>query len=330
MAAFNVRKTQFQMFIMSRIYLNDEYVAMTRSYFQQYTKLSIPAFRDILIQHMKSVKKSIEERAQHKIEYDSWVNERQMQTIEEKVDKSKALDASLVDTDYSGTDSKEQDTSSILGNDIHHDDADIRPIYDEEPMAEVQATAKINIFAIGQQYVGQPKFNNEGEVDQNAEECHDACPSPAILTDNQTPEHSYQTFESENIWKPMLQSHRNQLVVRQPTAFKSEQPRISKPRFASHVNVNNDLSKPITTHYLPKEREAASAKPHHMIASSNSRISSKNMPRFSSNDMVHNHYQEEAKKKTQERSRNSEPSLMPSARSQSTANGSKPTPMSNT
>nr|GEZ03316.1 hypothetical protein [Tanacetum cinerariifolium] len=118
----------------------------------------------------------------------------------------------------------------------------------------------------------------------------------------------------------MLQSHRNQSVVRQPTAFKSERPRISKPRCDSQVDVNYDLSKPVTTHYLPKEREAASAKPHHMIASSNSRIISKNMPRFSSNDMVYNHYLEEAKKKTQECSRNSEPSLMPSARSQSRAN----------
>nr|GEW79489.1 actin-binding, cofilin/tropomyosin type [Tanacetum cinerariifolium] len=132
------------------------------------------------------------------------------------------------------------------------------------------------------------------------------------------------------IGKPMLQSHRNQLVVRQWTAFKSERPRILKPRFASKVDVNNDLSKPVTTHYLLKEREDASAKSHYMITSSNSRISSKNMPRFSSNDMVHNHYLEEAKKKTQERSRNSEPSLMPSPRSQSTTNGSKLNPRSNT
>ncbi|GKD40265.1 hypothetical protein Tco_1260472 [Tanacetum coccineum] len=51
--------------------------------------------------------------------------------------------------------------------------------------------------------------------------------------------------------------------------------------------------------------------------------------RYSSNDMVHKHYLEEAKKKTQESSRNSEPSVMPSARSQSTTNGSKPTPRIN-
>ncbi|GKB63558.1 hypothetical protein Tco_0919744, partial [Tanacetum coccineum] len=51
--------------------------------------------------------------------------------------------------------------------------------------------------------------------------------------------------------------------------------------------------------------------------------------RYSSNDMVHNHYLEEAKKKTQKSSRNSEPSVMPSARSQSTANDSKPKPRIN-
>ncbi|GJV41937.1 hypothetical protein Tco_1420377 [Tanacetum coccineum] len=45
--------------------------------------------------------------------------------------------------------------------------------------------------------------------------------------------------------------------------------------------------------------------------------------------MVHNHYLEEAKKKTQESNRNSEPSVMPSARSQSTANGSKQKPKIN-
>ncbi|GKE72694.1 hypothetical protein Tco_1534735 [Tanacetum coccineum] len=45
------------------------------------------------------------------------VNERQMQTTEEKVDTSKALDASLVDTESSGTESQEQDTSSRSGSD---------------------------------------------------------------------------------------------------------------------------------------------------------------------------------------------------------------------
>ncbi|GKD02844.1 hypothetical protein Tco_1177818, partial [Tanacetum coccineum] len=74
--------------------------------------------------------------------------------------------------------------------------------------------------------------------------------------------------------------------------------------------------------------EFAFAKPTHMIASSSSRNSSKNMPRFSSNDMVYNHYLDEARKKTQERDRNSKTSVMPSARFQSTDDDSKPKPRS--
>nr|GEV22913.1 hypothetical protein [Tanacetum cinerariifolium] len=337
-------------------------------YFIQYTGYAILEFRDILIQHLESVKKSINERVQLKREYDSWVNERKMQTTEEKVDTSKALDASSVDTECN------------------------------------------------QQHTEQPEFNNEEEAVQNAEECHDTCPSQflkeksneakvkhdidVIETINIELEHKVAKLLKENeylkknykelfdsikitrakttkhttyliatneklksqlqekgfaiaalknelrkstgnsvntkfakssiLGKPMSQPLRNQSVVRQPTAFKSERPRFSKPRYDSQVDVHNDLSKPVTTHYLPKEREAASVKPHHMIASSNSRISLKNMTRFSSNDMVHNHYLEEAKKRTQEQSRNSEPSLMHSARSQSTANSSKPLPRRNT
>nr|GEV81163.1 hypothetical protein [Tanacetum cinerariifolium] len=133
---------------------------------------------------------------------------------------------------------------------------------------------------------GQDTETFTGTMAENAEECHDTCPLLDIFTDNQIPEHPYQSLESEKDWKPMSQPLRNQLVVRQPTAFKSERPRFSKPRCDSQVDVHNDLSKPVNTHYLPKEREAASAKPHHMIASSNFRISTKNMTRFSSNDIT--------------------------------------------
>ncbi|GJR04454.1 hypothetical protein Tco_0527438 [Tanacetum coccineum] len=99
--------------------------------------------------------------------------------------------------------------------------------------------------------------------------------------------------------KPVLQPFRNQSVVRQLSAFKSERPKISKPRFASQVDVEKDSN------------------------------SSKNMPRFSSNDMVHNHYLEEAKKMTQEKDRNSKSSVIHSTRLQNTTNGSKQKPRSN-
>ncbi|GKD08028.1 hypothetical protein Tco_1187713, partial [Tanacetum coccineum] len=128
---------------------------------------------------MEYVKESIDERALHKREHDNRVNETQMQTIIEKVDTSKALDASSVIIKSNGTESQEQDTSSKPGNDAHVDDAYIRPIYDEEPIAEVQMTADDNVSATGQQHTKQPESNNEGKVDQNADQCYDTCPLPA-------------------------------------------------------------------------------------------------------------------------------------------------------
>ncbi|GJU01679.1 hypothetical protein Tco_1112017 [Tanacetum coccineum] len=235
----------------------------------------------------------------------------------------------------SGTPLKEQDTSSRSGN-----DADIRPIYNEEPMAVVQMIAEINVFAIGQQHTKQPEFNNEGEkgthgqfskVKSNeAKVKHDIDVIETIniklehkvaklLKENETLKRHYKelydsikTTRAKNIehtisliannnkfkaqlqekgfaiaalknelrkltgnsvntkfaklsilGKPALQPRRNQSIVRQPTAFKSERPRFSKQRFASRVDVNNDLSKPVTTHYLPKERESLLQNPSH-------------------------------------------------------------------
>ncbi|GKF58280.1 hypothetical protein Tco_0171817 [Tanacetum coccineum] len=127
MASFKVLETQFQMFINSQIYLNDDYIVMTRNYFLQYTQLDIPEFRETLVQFMEYVKKLIDERALHKMECDSRVNERQTQTTEEKIDTSNALDAldaSSVIIKSNETKSQKQDTSSRSRN-----DADIRPIY---------------------------------------------------------------------------------------------------------------------------------------------------------------------------------------------------------
>ncbi|GJS60239.1 hypothetical protein Tco_0655023 [Tanacetum coccineum] len=103
-----------------------------------------------LIQHMEYVKKSTDKRALHKRDYNSRVNDRQMHITEEKVDTSKALDASLVDTESSRTKSKKLETSNRLGNDAHVDDVNINAIYDEEPMVEVQLTADNHVFATGQ------------------------------------------------------------------------------------------------------------------------------------------------------------------------------------
>nr|GEU83607.1 hypothetical protein [Tanacetum cinerariifolium] len=224
-------------------------------YFFEYTRIEVKHFRDTLLQHIGNVKKSVAERTRHKRQYDIRVNKSQMQTQKSKIDTGKAVDVDLVVTKSSGTESEVQDDNSRSGNETDTDDVDIRPIYDEEPMAKVQLTAKCNIFAIGQQHTEQLEIINK-------------------------------------------------------------------------VDANNNLSRPVTQYYLPKRRESIFAKPDHMIASSESRNRSKNMQIFSSNDMVHNHYLDEAWKKTQERDRNSKTSVMPSAGFHSTSDGSKLKPRS--
>ncbi|GKA38702.1 hypothetical protein Tco_0731253 [Tanacetum coccineum] len=68
-------------------------------------------------------------------------------------------------------------------------------------------------------------------------------------------------------------------------------------------------------------------KPNHVIASGSSRNSSKES--YGSNDMAHNYYLEEAKKKTQDKNMNLKPSVMHNTSLQNIANGSKPKPRSN-
>nr|GEX75617.1 Gag-Pol polyprotein [Tanacetum cinerariifolium] len=223
-------------------------------------------------------------------QYDRRVNKRLMQTQESKID----------------TDA---------------DDADIRPIYDEEPMAKVQLTAECNIFVIGQQHTEQPEIINEGKCFCNCCFKNDLKKLKGNSVDTKFANISV-------LGKPVVQPLKNQSVVRQLNAFKNERPQMLKQRFASQVDGNHNLSKPVTQDYLPKKSESAFAKLDHMIASSSSRNSFKNMPRFSSNDMVHNHYLDEAKKKTQERDRNSKTSVMTPARFQSTTDDRKSKPKS--
>ncbi|GJY22768.1 hypothetical protein Tco_0396426 [Tanacetum coccineum] len=393
------------------------------------------------------------------------MNERQMQSRESKVVSSKALDASLVVTECSGTKSDEHITSSSSGTYITHVvDADIRPVNDQVPSAEVHLTAQHNVLANEQQHTDQSKpsydtyllekvdsnttpdstnMSHRGrEIDQDAE--HDQVKSPLfkaeflktndmvekevynelsidfynlknivfhlksecnkrkkvfkakstlicklknqiksmkdssneakvkndidvieainielehsvakLLTANEQlhkeNKHLKQTYKElydsikktrvqntdnndslisqinqksvknadlkaqiqEKVFanaalknelrklkgnsvytkfakpsilgKPVLQPLRNQSVVRQPNAFKSERPNFSKPRNSQEES-------------------------------------------YGSNDMAHNNYLEEARKKTQERNRNSKPSVMPSIRLQNTANGGTPNP----
>ncbi|GKD46573.1 hypothetical protein Tco_1271218, partial [Tanacetum coccineum] len=285
----------------------------------EYTRTEIQQIRDTLIQHMESVKKS---------------------STEGKVDSSKALDAGLVVTKSNETESERHVSSNRSGKDTHAEDADINSVNDKQPLAEVQLTVQHDTLANEQQHSVQSEPIYDKHLLEKTVENADL---KALIQEkvfvNVALKNELRKLKGNSVdtkfakpsilGKPVLQPPRNQSVVRQPNAFKSERPNFSKPRFASQVDVNNVLSKPVTQHYLPKGRESAFAKPNHMIASSSSRNSSKNMPRFSSNDMVHNYYLEEAKKKTQERDRKSTTSVMPSAKSQNTTKSCKSKPRSN-
>ncbi|GJR48419.1 hypothetical protein Tco_1316522 [Tanacetum coccineum] len=84
-------------------------------------------FRDSLIQHIKSVKKSIDERSQLKLQ---------------------------------GAKSDEHITSSSLGTYITQVmDADIRPVNNQVPSAEVHLTAPYNVLANEQQHIDQSEPN---------------------------------------------------------------------------------------------------------------------------------------------------------------------------
>nr|GEV83867.1 hypothetical protein [Tanacetum cinerariifolium] len=143
---------------------------MIDKYFAEYTIIEVKHFKETLLQHMGNVMKYVAERTRHQRQYDRRVNKRQMHTQESKIDACKAIDDDLVIKESSETESEVQDDSSKPGKDTNVDDVNIRPIYDKEPMAKEQLTAKWNIFAIGQHHTEQPEIINEGRVDQYTEE----------------------------------------------------------------------------------------------------------------------------------------------------------------
>ncbi|GJV49639.1 hypothetical protein Tco_1439851 [Tanacetum coccineum] len=221
MDAFKVLKTQFQMFINFRYYFADDDSLMIRKYFLAYTRTEVRQFRDTLVQHMESVKESIQERAKHKREYNRRINDRMMQSKEGKVDSSKAFNAGLIVTESNETELERHISSSRSGNDTHAEDELINSVNDKQPMAEVQLTAEHNILTNEQQHTVQfkpiydtyplEKVNSNithdstnmshmgGEIDQNAKQCQVSCPLLDPSFDNMSTEFSNQSLESENI-----------------------------------------------------------------------------------------------------------------------------------
>ncbi|GKC26850.1 hypothetical protein Tco_1034144 [Tanacetum coccineum] len=197
---FWVLNNQFQKFIDWQYFLDYD-SEMTEKLIVEYTGIKVKQFRETLLLHMGNVKKSVAERTRHKRQYDRRMKERQMQSRESKVVSSKALDASLVVTECSGTKSDDHITSSSSGTYIIHVvDADIGPVNDQVPSAEVHLTAQHNVLANEQQHTDQsePSYDTYllenvdsnttsdlinmshigGEIDQDAEQ--DQVKSPLL------------------------------------------------------------------------------------------------------------------------------------------------------
>ncbi|GJT37946.1 hypothetical protein Tco_0937811 [Tanacetum coccineum] len=188
----------------------------------------------------------------------------------------KALDAGSVITESSRTKSDKHDTSSSLRTYITHAvDADIRPVNDQVPFAEVQLTAQHNVLANEQQHTEQsepiydtyllekvdsnttPDSTNMchrgGEIDQDAEQYQ--AKSPLLKAEFLKTNDMVEKEVFNELSNRFLQLENITMVLPQ-------------------VDVNNVLSKPVTPHYLPKNRESAAAKPHQKMTQDKTRIPS--------------------------------------------------------
>nr|GEX17918.1 ribosomal protein L14, bacterial-type [Tanacetum cinerariifolium] len=289
--------------------------------FEKYTSKAIQTYRRELISYMDALKMLIWKRALHENkwqmkkqevraikEIEKRLNESKMQTQERMVNEGIALDAGLDSeaSTYDNTSTEQHDGSSSSRHVADAERTQVNKVVSDKENVAIGPSYDNNTLTENHQSWGNLLYNHSKINQLYGNSMDTKFAEPSILG------------------KPPLQPLRNQSILRQPNAFKSERPKFSKPQFASQVDVKNDLSKLVTLNYWPNVRQRTFAKPYHVIASRESRNSSKNRPRFSSNDMVHNHYLEEAKKKTHERDRNSKTNVMPSARLQKTTNGRKP------
>ncbi|GJR74114.1 retrovirus-related pol polyprotein from transposon TNT 1-94 [Tanacetum coccineum] len=145
-------------------------------------------------------------------------------------------------------------------------DADIGPVNDEEPFAEITTPTSTNMCHRG------------GEIDQ------DALLNAELLK-----------------MKDMVCMENHLVGLDNECVYRSEDLECHRPQFASQVDEKNDLSKTVTPHYLPKVRESAASKPHQVNAPNYSRNSHKEL--YGSNDMVHAYFLEDARKMTQDKTK---------------------------
>nr|GEV68598.1 hypothetical protein [Tanacetum cinerariifolium] len=226
-----------------------------------------------------------------------------MQSIESKDNSSKTLDVGLVVTESNETKSKRHVLSNRSENDTHTDNADINSMNDKQPMAEVQLNTTPE--STDMSHMGR-------EIDQNADD-----------------KKSRNIDLESNVARLLAE---NEILNKENKHLKPNYKDLSNSIKKTSVQTKDHADSLIvqlnfTLYYLPKVRESAPAKPHHVNAHCSSRNSKKES--YGSNDMAHNYYLEEAKKKKQEKNKNLKPREMPSAKTHHTPNACIPKPRSN-
>ncbi|GKB72803.1 hypothetical protein Tco_0934215 [Tanacetum coccineum] len=346
MAAFWVLNNQFQKFIDWQYFLDYD-SEMTEKPFAEFTGIKVKQFRETLLLHMGNVKKSLAERTRHKRQYDRRMNERHMQPRKSKVVSIKTLDASLVVTECSGTKSYKHDTRSSSRTYITHVvDANIRPVNDQVPSAEVHLTVPHNVLATEQYQAKSPLlkaelakttliYNSKNQIKSVKEASNEA----KVKNDIDVIEAI--NIKLEHIVAKLLtaneQLHKENEHLKQ--TYKELYDSIKKTRVH-----NKDISDSLISQINQKSVENADLKAqiqekvfanaalkNELRKLKGNSVDTKNSQEepYGSNDMAHNHYLEEVRKKTQERNRNSKPSVMHTTSLQNTTNGSKPNPRSN-
>nr|GEZ22802.1 hypothetical protein [Tanacetum cinerariifolium] len=273
---------------------------------------SMDAFRVLKTQFQLEL---ILERAKHKREKDRRVNDRMMQSKKRKVNSSKALDAGLVVTESNETELERYVLSSRFGNDTHTDYAYINSVNDKQPMAENE------------------KFHKENKhLKQTYKDLYDSIKKTRV----QTKDHNDLLIAQINS-KPAENADLKAQIhekVCENVALKNELRKLKgnnvDTKFVNHQSWGNPFYnhlETITTYYFPKVKKYVIAKPHHVIVPGSSRNSSKES--YGLNDLAHNYYLKEARKKTQGKIRNLKIREIPFARTHHTPNACTPKPRSN-
>ncbi|GJU66195.1 hypothetical protein Tco_1252454 [Tanacetum coccineum] len=238
------------------------------------------------------------------------VNDRTMQSKVGKVASSKTLDARLIVTECSGTKSDKQDTSSSSGNYITHVvDTNIRPVNDQVPFTEVQLTTQHNVLANEQKHYVQsePIYDTYllEKVDSNT------------------------TSDSTNMCHSNKAKIKKEIKVLEKINIELEHSVAKLLAENEKLHKENEhLKQTYKDLYDSIKKTQVQTKDHNdsLIAQINSKtvenadLKSQIQEKLFAND---------ARKKTQERNRNSKSSLMHTTSLQNTTNGSKQKPRSN-